>query len=103
MSRSYKKSPVWTDRKHGAKWWKRQANRKVRYNKDTVQGKNYRKMYCSWNIHDWISRESRADAIAWYHRTTHEERPYYKDWVLEKWPTLDDYLNKCWAHDHYRK
>lgn len=102
MSRSYKKSPIWTDRKHGAKWWKRQANRKVRYNKDTVQGKSYRKMYCSWNIHDWISRESRADAIAWYNKVTGIHYPWRNYWI-EDYPTLEDYLNKCWAHDHFRK
>lgn len=30
MARSYKKTPVYTDRTKGAKYWKRLANKKVR-------------------------------------------------------------------------
>ena len=54
MSRSYKHSPVYTDRKCGAKWWKRQANRKVRNHKDVLNNKSYRKIYNPWEIHDYI-------------------------------------------------
>ena len=105
MSRSYKHNPIWTDRKHGAKWWKRQANRKVRHCKDVMNGKSYRKVYNPWNIHDHIIYESKADAIAWYERITHKEIKYnyYKDWVLKNWPTLKSYLDNCWEHDFHRK
>lgn len=105
MSRSYKHSPVCTDRKHGAKWWKRQANRKVRHHKNVLNNKSYRKVYNSWEIHDHIIYESKADAIAWYEGITHEETKYkpYKEWVLKEWPTLKSYLDNCWAHDFYRK
>lgn len=56
MSRSYKKNPGFTDggSKH-CKWAKRQANKKVRKQSlEKIQnGKWYKKLYCSWNIHDW--------------------------------------------------
>jgi hypothetical protein len=105
VSRSYKHSPICTDREHGAKWWKRQANHKVRRHKDVFNNKSYRKVYNSWNIHDHISYESKADAIAWYNKVTSEGYPYNytKERVLKNWPTLKEYLDDCWAHDFYRK
>lgn len=101
MSRSYKKAPVCTDRKHGAKWWKRQANRKVRHHKDVFNNKSYRKVYNPWNIRDWICWESKADAAAWYSKVTSDGWPY--NWWLEQYPTFEDYMNKCWEHDFHRK
>lgn len=55
MSRSYKKTPVCKDGRSG-KFGKKVANRKVRYYKgDIADGKSYRKIYESWEIHDYIS------------------------------------------------
>ena len=102
MSRSYKHSPISTDRPHGAKWWKRQANHKVRRYKDALNNKSYRKIYNPWNIHDYIIYESKADSIAWYHKVTSDTYPWRGYWI-NNYPTLKDYLNKCWAHDFYRK
>lgn len=102
MSRSYKHSPVCTDRKHGAKWWKRQANHKVRHYKDVLNNKSYRKIYNPWNIHDHIIYESKADSIAWYYKVTSDTYPWRNYWI-DDYPTLKDYLDNCWAHDFYRK
>ena len=102
MSRSYKHNHICTDRKHGAKYWKRQANRKVRHSFNVPNGKQYRRFYDSWEIHDFVCRESKYDAIIWYNKVTAENHPYRKYWI-EDYPTLKDYLNKCWAHDFYRK
>ena len=101
MSRSYKHNPFCTDRPHGAKYWKRLANHKVRRSKEIPKGKGYRKIYESWEIRDWAYRESYYDAVAWYDKVTAEGYPY--DYWIKKWPTLKDYMNKCWAHDFYRK
>jgi hypothetical protein len=58
MSRSFKKNPVVTDGDSG-KVGKRFAKRKVRRYKDTISnGKMYRKIYESWDIHDYTSRET---------------------------------------------
>ena len=97
MSRSYKKSPVYTDRRHGAKYWKRQANRKVRHHKDVMNGKSYRKVYNPWEIHDWVSRWTKAEAIAWYNKHKDDK------WWFKDAPTLDAYLNRYWEHDFHRK
>ena len=100
MSRSYKHHPFCTDRKDGAKWWKNQANRKVRHTMEIPNGKAYRKVYNSWNIHDYIWYESRYGAAAWYNR--HVTHGLYS-WWYDKYPTFEDYINKSWAHDFYRK
>ena len=56
MSRSFKKHPVCTDGRDGRKWPKRQANKTVRrFKKGLDDGKDYKKLYCSWNIHDYIA------------------------------------------------
>ena len=54
MSRSYKKSPINKDRNNKAE--KRQASRAVRRASDVPNGKQFRKVYCSWEISDWSFR-----------------------------------------------
>ena len=56
MSRSYKKLPVCKD--GGPKWnkfAKRVANKKVRNTPVIPNGRAYKKVYETWNIHDWVS------------------------------------------------
>jgi hypothetical protein len=53
MSRSRKKHPVIRDCTPGAK---KIANRRVRRTLDIPNGKSYRKVFCSWDIHDWRFR-----------------------------------------------
>lgn len=57
MSRSYKKNPISKcDPKNGTPG-KKFANRKVRRCKDAIpNGKAYRKIYNSWEIHDYVCR-----------------------------------------------
>jgi hypothetical protein len=55
MSRSYKKTPVVKDGDSG-KVGKKFANRKVRrYKHDLSNGKAYRKVFNSWDIHDMVN------------------------------------------------
>lgn len=63
MSRSYKKTPIIKccgDKRYG----KRQANKKVRRSDRTVllKGKQYRKLYETWDINDMIQFWSRREA-----------------------------------------
>ncbi len=52
MARSRKNVGVYKDRNP---WAKRQANKKVRRYKGVLcNGKMYRKLYCSYDICDWI-------------------------------------------------
>jgi len=54
MSRSKKKISIYTDGRAGTpKYFKRVANKVVRKSKEVPNGKAYKKLYCSWNIHDW--------------------------------------------------
>jgi predicted MPP superfamily phosphohydrolase len=58
MSRSYKKTPIIKDHDSG-KVGKKLANRKVRrYKEKIANGKAYKKVFNSWDIHDYISRYS---------------------------------------------
>ena len=99
MSRSYKKAPVCTDySRKTTKYWKRQANHKVRRHQDVMNGKSYRKVYESWKIHDYAYYESKIDAITWYEKHENDIPRWFKDVK-----NLDDYLNKYWAHDFLRK
>lgn len=60
MSRSRKKVPILkfcpsSKRGSAVKRIKREASKAVRrYTLDIPDGVFYRKLYCSWNIHDWI-------------------------------------------------
>ena len=97
MSRSYKKASVYTDySRKTTKYWKRQANHKVRRSKDVFNNKSYRKAYNSWRIHDYVTRWTKADAIAWYEK--HKGQNWFRDA-----DTLEKYLNRYWEHDFHRK
>ncbi|MCX7746940.1 MAG: hypothetical protein N2645_08640 [Clostridia bacterium] len=60
MSRSFKKTPVCKDGTgtKGLQWAKRQANKKVRRIKEISSKKAYKKVYETWNIHDYSSRKT---------------------------------------------
>lgn len=59
MSRSRKKHPVVKDfsrGNNGTRWDKRQASKRVRRHKGPIpDGCGYKKLYPSWNIHDYVS------------------------------------------------
>lgn len=58
MSRSYKKNPIVKDGRSG-KVGKRFANKKVRrYKGEIANGKAYKRLYESWDIHDYAFRET---------------------------------------------
>jgi len=63
MSRSYKKTPI-VKSVGDKKYHKRQANKKVRRSNPNVllKGKQYRKLYETWDINDVILFWSRTDA-----------------------------------------
>ena len=95
MSRSYKKSPVYTDRDSG-KYWKKIGNKRVRRNKITLpKGKKYKKLYNSWEIHDYISRWDKYQALTRYYK--------YKEIYDDDYKSEKDYLNKYWKKYYFRK
>ena len=85
MSRSYKKSPVYTDGSPGTtKEKKKVANRKVRHTEDIPNGGAYRKVHDSWDIHDYTIRWTWEEAKAFWESGENEYlRKYY--------PTLKEY------------
>ena len=64
MSRSYKHHPYYTDgRTPTPKRQKRFANKKVRHTKLLpLKGRGYKKVFCSYDIHDFCSYWSREEA-----------------------------------------
>ena len=98
MSRSYKKSPVYTDGSaRGTKISKRFANKKVRNtNFDDLpkKGKGYKKCFESYDIHDFISYYTEKECIKdWEKECTEIENqvtkyrfyPQTKEEVIKKW------------------
>lgn len=122
MSRSYKKNPYCTDgRKSTPKKMKQIANRCVRRrNKRIVFGYLYReKKYCdmltldrmsykrfynSWDIHDWISRWTKAEAI---HKWEHPHWIYdqYRNEWYHSWIDFNtrEEMEQYWAKYYRRK
>ena len=77
MSKSYKKTPIIKDNT-GTKqlqWYKRHANKTVRRTADIANGKAYKKVYCTWNIHDYSFRQT------------------YNEYLKERVSKLKHYLN----------
>lgn len=96
MSRSYKHTPVVTDRSGrpgSAKYFKRQANRKVRHTFDVPNGKAYRRVYNPWNIRDYIFYWPQSYAVERYNR-------YYDIYGNQ---SLEEYINKVWKKYYFRK
>lgn len=69
MSRSYKKHPFYTDGVCGTtKRKKKQANHRVRNTDDIPQRGGYKKIYPSYDIHDYINRWTWEQALRdWEH------------------------------------
>lgn len=94
MSRSWKKHPYCTDGRPGStKESKKFANKKVR-NTDLEElpskGKGYRKVSETYDIHDWINRWTKEEAIENWEKA--KEGTYWKN------KTFEDYMNyweKC--------
>lgn len=97
MSRSYKKKPYCTDGRNGRKFFKRQANKVVRHCQEEISnGSSYKNLYCSWNIHDYVSRWTWAEAKKEY------EEQECNSFLLKKYPTLKSFY-RYWSRCCKRK
>ena len=110
MSRSYKKHPYCTDgRSPTPRQMKSIANRSVRrrnkrivqgwfecdiryINELTLDGKSYKKWFCSYDIHDWISRWSKTEALFDYHHPS----KFYNVWDNYNEKQFLNYWAKCY-------
>jgi hypothetical protein len=90
MSRSYKKSPYFTDYSAGAtRKAKRIANKKVRKKLEFLNGGFYKKLSESWNIHDYTGRWTWQEA---------KEAREHNEYLKKRYPTLKSYYRywlKC--------
>ena len=123
MSRSYKHSPIWTDGSCGTtKDTKRIANRIVRrrnkritygylmreprYRDEiTLDGKTYKKYFCSWDIHDCVMYWSQAEAVNRFEHPHWHYSPWKDQWhhAYDEYETTNDFLNHSWKKSFYRK
>lgn len=95
MSRSYKKHPWCTDGKKGQVKSKRLANKIVRrYKNKIANGNYYKRLFCSWNIHDYISRWTWEEAKEAYENNLMNWKRSY--------PTLEEFY-KYWIKYYKRK
>lgn len=100
MSRSYKRTPILKDRRSGAVG-KKFANRKVRRYKHKIpNGSSYKKIYCSYDIHDYVFRETYKDAKELLETMT----KHYINGVINFDPREDKYYSyNHWAKYYLRK
>ncbi len=90
MSRSKRRTPIVKDHNSG-KWGKRQANKRVRREKDfDGKGKSYKKIYPSYDIHDYITRYSKERAIKDW--KDEENNPEYDYRLHQRYKTLEEWL-----------
>ena len=96
MSRSFKHTPVLKDNPKGRKFAKKTANRKVRNHKgELANGKAYRKLFCTYDIYDYIFYRPYSD---W-------QKDFNRDGWRKKangWETEEDCRND-WEKTYYRK
>ena len=57
MARSYQKVPGWTNNGPHTRYAKRQANKRVRHTWDIPNGTGYRRVFNTWDIHDFKQLE----------------------------------------------
>lgn len=97
MSRSYKKTPVCIDGKSG-RVGKKLANRKVRRYKGIIpNGKSYKKLYESWEIHDFVSRVTYKEE----QKKFESDFKSYLNGPIKKGPKC--YIGHSWEKYYYRK
>lgn len=88
MSRSYKKHPWVTDGTRGQVISKRFANKTVRnYKHKIANGKSYKKLFCSYDIHDFKMY------FPWYEaKKEYEKEDFYKS----SYPTFKEFY-RYWS------
>lgn len=98
MSRSYKKNPIVKDNKRSSAKNKQIANHQVRqFKRGISNGKAYKKISNSYEIHDYVSRRTWQDNLKRFNEVVYE----YLNGVLSWNPEDDDsYSYKNWAR-HY--
>ena len=107
MARSYKKSPVVTDRSRPktAKFFKRQSNKKVRrYNHALANGSAFRKVMETWEIRDYVNRWSKEQALHDYRHSVyfdHRNGEYRK--TFEEYGSEKQFLDRYWKKIYRRK
>lgn len=98
MSRSYKKNPIYTDgRTPTPKKNKRIANKRVRKSLNLPNGNAYKKVFETYDIHDYISRWTWENAKFEY---SHPDRHGFA-WQ-EKYSTLKDFY-RYWQKYYFSK
>lgn len=103
MSRSRKKNPISKDNQgKQLKKDKRRHSRMIRNFEDLPskqRSAHKRVLRDAWDIHDYVCRWTKEEAIEWYHKL--EYKAQMGNWFaknqLEEYPTLEDFLNKYWA------
>ena len=97
MSKSYKKHPYLKESSQHTKYGKKFANRKVRKSEETLQHKDYKKQYCSWEISEYKFYMSEQEVINEFFASRNEEYHWMK-----KFKTLKEALT-WWKKTDLRK
>lgn len=99
MSRSYKKIPIVKVAPKNGTTEKKFANKKVRRYKEAItNGKAYRKLFNSWDIHDYVVRWT----YEYYKEHYEKEVKMYKSGVIRYNPCLYAHSYYDW-YKHYKR
>lgn len=108
MSRSYKRTPIFQDGygSKSLKWYKRQANKKVRRTKEVPSRKGYRKAYDTWTFRDYVFRRTlNYYRIEMENDFKHHIAIYGGINAIPNWlrKQLDDKNYRLWKRTYYWK
>lgn len=101
MSHSYKKNPILKDNKRSSARNKQIANHQVRYFKGFIpNGKSYKKISNSYDIHDYVSRWTWKDNQKCF-------KKHFSQYFIGalSWKPIEDdwYSYKNWARHYLHK
>lgn len=100
MSRSYRKFPM---RKFNRSGMKKVANRRVRrYKGEIADGKDYKKVFNSWDISDYCWFKTKEDAINEWYKDQYDIINNVNSWKSKYQCTLKEEL-AMWKKDYYCK
>lgn len=86
MSRSFKKTPIYKGAPDRGSYGKKLANRKVRRSNNISDGSKYKRLFCQYDIHDYIMTGF-DEPVNWNWRaeTDDDKRRRMRKWRQSFW------------------
>lgn len=109
MSRSYRHTPYITDshgrnerRRYFKRYYNHSIRNKLRNSDELIQGSDYKKHCCSYDICDYRWYWSEDRAIQDYYRRLEDEKRSGLRWFTDRYPTLESWLHYYKKEVYYK-